>query len=506
MRVCAIIIVVTQLSVAMGVIIFDRYLDLSRQEFWTVMIICQGLLLVDNLLRYMDLSRQLRPVIDILAFRAGSSVPEAWDALVALPLTHARRWMRISLLITALPASILITIFLGLNTTDLFFVICGSSVIFLYTAALRYLGLDVAFSPLPRRLAAGLPEGYLPKESGPSAKTKLFIALPALNVVSGVVVAALLSPENASLADFGMSVLVSVLVTSTISALLIILIAETVLAPSRRLKETSQRLARGDLSSALTPASPEEAGAMGESLNKIATSLAQGDRAANALDAFVDPTITDQLLDKQIVREARMQELTVMFCDLRGFSARAARQSAHQTVEDLNRFYEIVVPIVENYQGNANKFIGDGMLSIFGAPEDDPEDALHAVLAGEEIARACLDAGISVGIGLHRGEALIGTVGGGGRLDFTVIGETVNTASRIEALTRETGDDLLLSSSVAAPLRRELFSRGYFDIDSAQESLELFSLTKQDDALTVVRREVTDRVIGAGKRLRQLAP
>jgi len=100
--------------------------------------------------------------------------------------------------------------------------------------------------------------------------------------------------------------------------------------------------------------------------------------------------------------------------------------------------------------GHANKFIGDGLLGVFGAADRHPDHADRAVSAALEIA-ACVrehyGGRVGVGIGVNSGPVVAGTVGGGGRVEFTVIGDTVNTAARVEAATRETGDDVLITDA-----------------------------------------------------------
>ena len=143
---------------------------------------------------------------------------------------------------------------------------------------------------------------------------------------------------------------------------------------------------------------------------------------------------------------------------MRGFTSLAERTGARDVVARLNALYERVVPIVLAHGGHANKFIGDGMLAIFGAPERLADHADRAVEAALEIARAVRDAfggELRVGLGVNSGRVLVGTVGGGGRLDFTVIGDPVNTAARVEAATRETDDDVLITEATRTRLQRE---------------------------------------------------
>jgi class 3 adenylate cyclase len=110
-----------------------------------------------------------------------------------------------------------------------------------------------------------------------------------------------------------------------------------------------------------------------------------------------------------------------------------------------------------------DKFVGDGLLAVFGAPEPQPDHADSAIEAALEIARAAktrFEGDLEIGIGIDSGTVVAGNVGGGGRLDFTVIGDAVNTAARIEAATRTTGDTILFSDQTRRRLwRTELLTR-----------------------------------------------
>jgi adenylate cyclase len=143
-----------------------------------------------------------------------------------------------------------------------------------------------------------------------------------------------------------------------------------------------------------------------------------------------------------------------MFVDIRGFTQAARSRTPAEVVARLDAVFEILVDIVDRHNGVVNKFLGDGLLAIFGAPIDDPFEAANAVAAAREILSA-IDASnvgdawpIRLGIGVHIGEAVAGTVGSARRKEYTVIGDTVNLASRLESLNKEVGSELLVSDAV----------------------------------------------------------
>ena len=161
-----------------------------------------------------------------------------------------------------------------------------------------------------------------------------------------------------------------------------------------------------------------------------------------------------------------MRTVCVLFLDIRGFTAMTRTRPADETVALLNDFFAEMIEIVDRHNGIINKFLGDGFLALFGAPLADPAAAANALAA----ARGMLDAvdawnrdrpaqALRIGIGIHIGEAVTGTVGSPRRKEYTVIGDTVNLAARLEQLTKETGSRLLVSDAgardAAASRRRD---------------------------------------------------
>lgn len=181
------------------------------------------------------------------------------------------------------------------------------------------------------------------------------------------------------------------------------------------------------------------------------------DRVTNLFGQHVSPAVVERLLAAQAEPPSELRTVCVLFLDIRGFTAMTLRRSAGETVELLNAFFADMIEVVDHHHGIINKFLGDGFLALFGAPLADPAAANNALAA----ARAMIEAveawnkerptqALRIGIGIHMGEAVTGTVGSPRRKEYTVIGETVNLAARLEQLTKETGAQVLISSSVHA--------------------------------------------------------
>ncbi len=188
--------------------------------------------------------------------------------------------------------------------------------------------------------------------------------------------------------------------------------------------------------------------------NSMAATAAR-DRVTNLFGQHVSPAVVDQLLATHADPPSEMRTVCVMFLDIRGFTAMTRVRPADVTVALLNDFFAVMVEIVDRHNGIVNKFLGDGFLALFGAPLADPAAATNALAAGQAMLKAVddwnrmrPDQALRIGIGIHIGEAVTGTVGSPQRKEYTVIGDTVNLAARLEQLTKETGSRLLVSDAL----------------------------------------------------------
>ncbi len=221
------------------------------------------------------------------------------------------------------------------------------------------------------------------------------------------------------------------------------------LRPIRDLAEGTDRVAAGDYTRRLPVVQDDDLGALAASFNRMQSGLAERQRLQAAFGTYVDPALAARLLqqgDDIFTGERRL--VTVMFVDIRDFTPFAEANTAEDTVARLNALFEIVVPAVVDAGGHVNKFLGDGALAVFGAPNDLSDHAGAAVKAAVLIHRLVADqfgGALRIGIGINTGKVIAGTIGGGSKLEFTLIGDTVNVAARVEQLTKTTGDEILLT-------------------------------------------------------------
>jgi PAS domain S-box-containing protein len=175
-----------------------------------------------------------------------------------------------------------------------------------------------------------------------------------------------------------------------------------------------------------------------------------------AFGTYLDREVAEHILTEGPAITGDELDVTMIFLDIRDFTTVAERLEPADVVEMLNRFFELAVPIITAYGGHVDKFVGDGLLAVFGAPRPQRGHADKAVQAALEIecrASEHFSGEFEIGIGIHSGTVVAGNVGGGGRLDFTVIGDAVNTAARIESATRQTGDTILFSEETRKRLQ-----------------------------------------------------
>jgi len=169
----------------------------------------------------------------------------------------------------------------------------------------------------------------------------------------------------------------------------------------------------------------------------------------------VSPAVVDQLLANPADQHSRLREVCILVLDIRNFTGFSEAAAPDDTVALLNRLWGFSVDIVNRHQGIVNKFLGDGFMAVFGAPVSIGNSCQSALNAAREIlaeVERASDAGempvTRVGIGIHAGEALVGNIGSLERREYTVIGDVVNVAFRIEQLNKEFGSKLLISEQV----------------------------------------------------------
>ena len=178
-------------------------------------------------------------------------------------------------------------------------------------------------------------------------------------------------------------------------------------------------------------------------------------RIMGVFGQHVSPEVVNKLLSQNVGQGGEMRDVCLMFLDIRNFTAFTEKANPVEVVDYLNSLFEFMVDCVNRNQGIVNKFLGDGFMAVFGAPIPDEKNCHHALKASIEILNRLghFNAGrkgepTRIGIGLHAGYAVTGTIGSAQRKEYTIVGDTVNVAKRIEQLNKTLGSRLLISEQV----------------------------------------------------------
>src|SRR5579862_2795626 len=253
-----------------------------------------------------------------------------------------------------------------------------------------------------------------------------------------------------------------------------LLLARTLTQPLAAAAAALRRIQRGDLATRLQPTASDEVGVLEDGVNAMAAALQEKDRIMQTFGRVVEPAVRDHLLRGELHLGGTLRRATVLFSDLRGFTAIAERMVPGEVVTTLNEYFSLMAEWVRTCGGFVDKFMGDAMLVVFGL-FDEPSDGSRAAADAIRCAlgmrerltalnlrrHAAGRSALAISVGVDSGEVLAGTIGAEDRLEFTVIGDTVNVAARLQevgkvrdvpVLISETSYQLAAASGVAPPL------------------------------------------------------
>lgn len=233
------------------------------------------------------------------------------------------------------------------------------------------------------------------------------------------------------------------------------LFASSVSRPIRTLAGATHAIADEDFSQRVDIRTHDEFHELGESFNQMSASLAEKASIRQALDKSVSRDVADHLLQQGVQLGGESREATIVFADIRGFTSLAEQLTENQLLELLNEYFARINICIDKHHGTIDKFIGDAVMAIFGAPLDDDQHALHAIQAAMDMCQAVekynqevstrYGCEINIGIGINSGRVVSGLVGSQDRLNYTVLGDQVNIASRMENLTRYYGSGIIIT-------------------------------------------------------------
>jgi adenylate cyclase len=239
-----------------------------------------------------------------------------------------------------------------------------------------------------------------------------------------------------------------------------LMIGRLVGEPIDLLSNAVRDVAAGRFDTQVASQRPDEFGLLISEFNRMIRELRGKEQLRETFGLHVGTQAAQRILARDPGLSGTEEIITVMFCDIRNFTARCERQSPERTVALLNAFFGVMVRIIEEQHGGMiNLFTGDGFMAFFGADGSPPQHADAALAAGRDMlpALAKFNAGMKanspdfeplvIGIGLHTGPAIVGNMGSPKRMTFTAIGSTVNIAGRVESVTKILARPLVLTQA-----------------------------------------------------------
>ncbi|HEX6601375.1 MAG TPA: adenylate/guanylate cyclase domain-containing protein [Solirubrobacterales bacterium] len=407
---------------------------------------------------------------------------DAWATAVGLPQEVVRRDLVVPVGIVALPGSITAVVILHLSPLAFLPLFAGSMIAIGYAGILHYLALESGMRPVLVDINRVMPPRLRTGTRALPLRFKLLAALPMINIITGLVAAALSTTDSGggSTAGLGLDVLIAIGVAFTISFELSVLLTRSILSPIYDLARGIDAVRQGDFDTAVPVTTADELGELSAGFNQMVRGLAEREKIREAFGTYLDREVADYILSEGFSPEGVDVDVSLLFCDVHDFTSFAEGADAAEVVARLNELFESLVPVVSRHGGHVDKFIGDGLLAVFGAPEPFPDHANRAVRAAVEMAR-CANHGdlglLRVGIGVNSGRVVAGSIGGGGRLNFSVIGDPVNVAARVEHETRELDEEVLITDDTRRRLSdsSEVVSVGTRQLRGKSEPTELFA-------------------------------
>ncbi len=356
------------------------------------------------------------------------------------------------------------------------------------TASCAYLLTDLMMRPAAARALSDRAPGRLVV---PGVATRTVLAwllgtgLPILGSIAIGVVALTRQPMPHDVREhLGVAMVALGGVGITVGLLAVTVAARATADPVDSVRRALAQVRQGDFDVRVPVYDGTQIGQLQLGFNAMVAGLAERERIREAFGTYVDPDVANRILQEGTDLGGEQVEVTVMFVDIRDFTGFAERTSADQVVSALNELFTQFVEAIHEHGGRVDKFVGDGLLAVFGAPRRLPDHADHALAAALEIVRDLHSSQeLSIGIGLNSGTVVAGNLGGGGRLEFSVIGDAVNVAARVEAATRETGDLILLSEHTRDRLGDEhppLVEREGVTLKGKSEPVRLYGVEPLD--------------------------
>ena len=246
-------------------------------------------------------------------------------------------------------------------------------------------------------------------------------------------------------------------------------VSRSIQQPLQTLGDFAHRIGTGDLTGRVSLSGRDVAGQLAKTLNDMATGLQERDHVKEVFGRYIATQVSDKILSGQANLGGESRHVSILFSDIRNFTAMAEQMTPAQVVTFLNEYFSEMVDAVFEQNGMLDKFLGDGLMAVFGVFGDATDHPRRAVLAalrmkallakinGERAMAGKVP--IAIGIGIHSDEVIVGNIGSRKRLEFTVVGDGVNVSSRLQTLNKDFGTTILISETTFQALHDEFECR-----------------------------------------------
>jgi len=285
--------------------------------------------------------------------------------------------------------------------------------------------------------------------------------------------------------------------------------------PLEALAVAARHVADGDFSTRIRIQGNDEISDAGQQFNHMVSELAHKEKLRDAFGRYLNPELVNDMFSENNASPiSRRQPVAILFADMVGFTAFSENNSSEEVVRVLNRYFEVFHRIIDYYGGHVDKYIGDAVMAVFNHPHEDQAHVRHAAMAALAMTLACKQLNaenpqgkpIDFRVGINHGDAIVGNIGAVERLEYTVIGDTVNVASRMTGLGE--GGEVILSESTFRQVGKGLDfdAIGRKTIKGIQKPINCGRLVAEDGKVIVnlqhaialafdltVRKEIIDR-------------
>ena len=301
-------------------------------------------------------------------------------------------------------------------------------------------------------------------------------------------ISALRSRQEHLLSRAVLLVLIAAAALIAFSAVMLLLFTRSISGPLVHLCRAADQVGGGDLDTHCDVAGRDEIATLGIRFNDMVRGLRERQRIKETFGRYVGPSVSELLLSGDIELGGEERDVTLLFSDIRDFTNMSENMRAPDVVRLLNTYFDQMVDAVFDSGGTLDKFIGDGLMAVFGAPNHLPDHAMCAVRCALDM-RARLEhvnllleseglPSVRIGIGLHSGSVVVGNIGSSKRTEYTAIGDTVNLAARVEGLTKDHGVDVMMTDAAYAEVkgRVDAVEIGSVAVKGKERTVQVYAL------------------------------